>query len=98
MSDLIIISEYCRKTHIDPSFLLLLEETGLIDIHIIDEEKYFSSEQLDDLERYARLYYDLSINIEGIDVINHLLKKMDEMRKEMIVLRNKLHLYSSDDF
>jgi hypothetical protein len=91
--DLIIVSEYCLKTQIEPSFVLLLEEVGLIEINVIAGEKYFSSEQLPDLERFSRLYYDLSVNMEGIDVINHLLNKMEVMRQEIIDLKHKLRLY-----
>lgn len=31
-TDLIIVREYCQKSHVDPSFILSLEEDGLIDI------------------------------------------------------------------
>ncbi len=67
-TDLVIVSEYCQKCHIDPSFIILLEEGGLIDINITDGERYLFSSQLRDLEQYTRMYYDLSINIEGIEV------------------------------
>ena len=65
-TDLVIVSEYCQKCHIDPSFIILLEEGGLIDINITDGERYLFSSQLRDLEQYTRMYYDLSINIEGM--------------------------------
>ena len=68
-TDLVIVSEYCQKCHIDPSFIILLEEGGLIDINITDGERYLFSSQLRDLEQYTRMYYDLSINIEGIEAI-----------------------------
>lgn len=92
-TELIIIREYCQKTRIEPSFFLLLEESGLLDVSEQDNEKYFPASQLQDLERYARLYYDLSINIEGIDVINHLLNKMERMREEISELRNRLDFF-----
>ena len=52
-TDLVIVSEYCQKCHIDPSFIILLEEGGLIDINITDGERYLFSSQLRDLEQYA---------------------------------------------
>ena len=39
------------------------------------------------------MYYDLSINMEGIDAIHHLLEKMEDMRREMSLLRKQLLLY-----
>lgn len=94
-TDLIIVSEYCQKCHIDPSFILLLEEGGLIDLDTVEGEKYLLSSQLRRLEQYTRMYYDLSINIEGIDAIHHLLNRMDLLRQELNRLQNRLRLYES---
>lgn len=92
-TDFIIISEYCKITNTDPSFLSLLEEGGLITIHIEEGEKYILSSQLADLERYSRLYYELSINIEGIDAIHHMLERIEYLQLEIDMLRNRLRLY-----
>ncbi len=97
-ADLIIVSEYCRKTNIDPVFFHQLEEGGLITIFIEDGEKYFPSSQLPDLEKYARLYYDLSINIEGIDVIRNLQDRIRELYQEINHLKHKLTVYDRGFF
>lgn len=89
-TDMIIVNEYCRISHIEPSFVILLGEEGLIDIRTEEGVKYVSVSQLGDLERYSRMYYDLSINIEGIDAIRHLLERMEEMRQEINRLKNRL--------
>ena len=34
-NELIIVSEYCRKCHIEPSFIDLLQEGGLIEVMTI---------------------------------------------------------------
>lgn len=92
-AELIIVSEYCRNSHIDPSFLLSLEEGGLIDIYIMEGQQYLYVSQLPKLEQYTRMYYDLSINIEGIDAICHLLKRIDRLQGELDHLKNRLRLY-----
>lgn len=97
-SELIIVREYCQKSHIEPDFIFLLEEGGLIDITIVEGERYLYSSQLHELERYSRMYYDLSINIEGIDAIHHLLNRVESMQQEIENLKNKLRLYESEDF
>jgi hypothetical protein len=38
----------------------------------------------------VRLHYDLDINIEGIETINHLLEKIEEMQREIAHLKNKI--------
>ena len=68
-TELIIVSEYCHKCHIEPSFIELLQEGGLIEVHIEGGEHYLLVSQLPEVERYSRMYYDLSINMEGIDAL-----------------------------
>ena len=97
-TDLVIVSESCQKCHIAPSFIILLEEGGLIDINITDGERYLFSSQLRDLEQYTRMYYDLSINIEGIEAIHHMLDRMRNLQAEIQSLRNRLHLYEPFGF
>lgn len=92
-TELIIVSEYCHKCHIEPSFIDMLKEGGLINIHTEDNERYLLLSELPNLERYSRMYYDLSINMEGIDAIHHLLERMEGMRREMDALRRQLMLY-----
>ena len=95
-SELIIISEYCDKCHIEPSFIEMLQESGLIDIQAENGERYLLFSQLPDVERYSRMYYDLSINMEGIDAIHHLLERMEEMQREIHSLQNRLRVF--EDF
>ena len=80
-TELIIVSEYCHKCHIEPSFIEMLEEGGLINVHTEGGEHYLLLSELPNVERYSRMYYDLSINMEGIDAIHHLLERMEDMRQ-----------------
>lgn len=97
-NDMIIISEYCDKCHVDPTFIFMLEEDGLIDIQEVDSEKYITTSQLLELEKYTRLYYDLSINVEGIDAIQHLLNRMQIMEHEIYRLKRQLNFYRIKEF
>lgn len=91
-TELIIISEYCLQNNIEPDFIIQLEDEGLIEIHIIDNQKYIPISELKNLDQYARWYYELSINIAGIDVIKNLLDKMNDMQNEINRLRERLRL------
>ena len=46
-----------------------------------------------DVERYSRMYYDLSINIAGIDAIHHMLERIELLQQEVRSLRNELEFY-----
>lgn len=92
---LIIIEEYCKNSRIDSSFVSLLINEGLIDVQVADGQMYLYESQLAELDRFANLYYDLSVNVEGIDIIHNLLKKMENMEKELYILRKRLHVHDN---
>lgn len=92
-TDLIIINDYCDRCQVDPSFIVELADDGLIDIQVIDEERYLPASQLAELERYTHLYYDLSINVAGIDAIHHMLERIENLQREIRSLRNELRFY-----
>ena len=48
----IVISEYCDKCHIEPTFIDMLCESGLIDVEQEGGERYLPFSELPDVERY----------------------------------------------
>ena len=92
---LITVEEFCTSHDIETSFINSLEQTGLIEVKTIEEAGYLDAEQLQQLERYIRFYYELNINLEGIDSIRHLLERVNSMRDEITTLRNRLRLYET---
>lgn len=94
---LISTIEFCTIHDIEISFISSLHDTGLIEIVTIEETEYFDKSQLLQLEKIIRLYYDLGINLEGIETITHLLNRINEMQGEITALKNRLRLYESND-
>jgi chaperone modulatory protein CbpM len=89
---LITITQYCIDCDVEQEFIDALEESGIISFAVVDTERYIREEQLNELERYIQLHYELRINIEGIDAIRHLLVRVDNMQKEIKQLKNRLHI------
>ena len=85
--------QFCTHHQVEYSFIRLLHDNGLVEINSIDNTEFLSEECLPDVERMVRLHYDLDINLEGIEAISHLLKKIDQMQHEMNDLRNRLRFY-----
>lgn len=92
---MVAISEFCTNHKVEISFISALHESGLIEITTVKEEEYIEIDQLSQLEKFIRLYYDLDINLEGIETINYLLQRMSSMDDEIKYLRNKLRLYEN---
>ncbi|MEO8822916.1 MAG: chaperone modulator CbpM [Ginsengibacter sp.] len=86
--ELIPAEEFCIYHNIEYSFISSLEDSGLIRVTSVEQSTYIPSDELEKLEKFVRMHYELDINIEGIETINHLLEKIEEMQKEILHLRN----------
>jgi len=90
---LIAVDEFCSKHNIEVSFVSSLHQTGLIEITTIEENGFIDVKQLEQLEKFIQFYYELEINLEGIETITHLLQRVNAMQDEIITLKNRLGLY-----
>lgn len=93
--DLIPIHDFCVHHNIEISFILSMNKSGLVDIIHIEEKLFLPISQLSHLEKFARLHYDLDINVEGIETINHLLQTIDSLQKDIARLNERLILYEN---
>lgn len=87
---------FCRHHSLEIDFITTLEDYGLLHLTRIEDEQFIEDAELAKVERLARLHNELEINPEGIDVINYLLDKMEEMQSEINQLKSKLGFYVSD--
>ncbi len=93
--EMITVHEFCIHHQVEHSFIDLLCESGLVEIIIVDEKRAVPLNQLPQLEKMVRFYYEMGINLEGIETITHLLKRMNEMQQEIIKFNNRLQLYEN---
>lgn len=94
---LVAVDEFCANHNIEISFISTLQQNGLIKITTISETGYIDQDQLLQLEKIVRLYYELDINLEGIETINYLLQRISSMNDEIIYLRNKIRIYETNE-
>ncbi len=95
IDDLIAVNEFCVNHNIEISFLNLLQQNGLIEISTIESKYFVEKEQLPRLEKFVRFYYDLDINLEGIETITYLLQRIESLQNEIIKLKNRLRFYDA---
>lgn len=93
--NLIAIDQLCTHYHVEMSFFNGLVEYELIEITTIEQTPYLHVDSLHELERIIRLHQDLYINLEGIDSVLHLLKKIDVLQSELSVIKNRLDIYEN---
>lgn len=90
---LIPIDDFCTRNDIEVSFVDSLQQTGLIEITTIEETRFLDTEQLQQIDRFIRFYYELGMNLEGMDSIKHLFLRVNALYDKMKTLRNKICLY-----
>jgi hypothetical protein len=87
---LVPANEFCIHHQVEMNFIYSLRDYGLIDVISNEGNDYLSAEKLNELEKIIRLHYDLDVNMEGIDVILHLLKQLDNAERELGQLKSRL--------
>lgn len=87
-SNKISVEQCCIYYEIETAFVQQLDEYGLIELIHSGKKTYIPFEQLADLEKFMRLYYELEINIAGIDAIHHLLKRIELLQQKLNRLEN----------
>jgi hypothetical protein len=87
----ISVEECCVHYSIETTFVLQLDEHGLIELDRSGQQVHIAYEQLPDLEKYMQLHYELNINMEGLEAIKHLLCRMQHLQQEVRRLENELN-------
>lgn len=82
MSERISREDLVKIYDIEITFFDSLEEAGLVKPVLENETKYLLYEELPDFERFTTWHYDLEVNLPGLEVIHHLLKKMEVLQEE----------------
>ena len=93
--DFIPVILLCSHYKVEVSFFNELDEVGLIDIIKIEQTSYLHHDKINDLEKMIRIYHELNVNIEGIDVVFNLLQKVDDLQSELNTVQSRLRLYEN---
>jgi len=95
--ELVPALQCCTTYNLEYSFINWLSEHELIELHRIEQQVFIPHSQLKDLEQYVTLHHDLDINLEGIEAISHLLKRIGSMQQELDQLRNRLRMFETNE-
>lgn len=95
---LITTSDFCTWHQVEYTFISSLNQSGLIEIQVIDQTEYIPESELQKLEKMVRLHNELEINVAGIEAITHLLQRIENIQEDMRLLRNRLNRYEEDAF
>lgn len=88
--NLVAADDICMYHQVEYTFISSLQDAGLVHLKVVDKVTYLPENELQKLERMIRMHHELEINIAGIEAINHLLERVEQMQEEMRVLRNRV--------
>lgn len=91
----ISLETLCTHYNVELSFFSNLNEIGLIEIQMVQDIQYVHQDSIYEIEKMIRMYQELDVNLEGIDVVFNLLQKIDSLKKELTAVRNRLRLYEN---
>jgi len=91
--NLIAAKQFCIYHEVEDTFITELQQAGLIEVTVVNQDYYIPESELQKLERLTRLHNELEINTAGIEAISHLLQRLEDIHEEMQQLRNKLNAY-----
>ncbi|MFZ4262628.1 chaperone modulator CbpM [Sphingobacterium sp. HJSM2_6] len=84
------VIDICESNRIDQSFIDELQQNGLIEIVIAEDQTYLLEEQVLLVEKFAIWYYDLELNVQGIEVVQHLVQKISQLQEEVRLLKSNI--------
>ncbi len=86
----IYIRDFCQGHSLEEAFLRELQENELLSIEEVDSQPAFPRRELQQLERLVRLHRDLDLGPQGLQVVQQLLDRLDQMEQELWQLRRRL--------
>jgi hypothetical protein len=95
MKQTINIEIICQHYEIEPSFIRRLDDLGLIQLIDVNNGLCVEQQQINQIDKIMRLYHELEINPEGIDVVLNLLKRIKRLEQTLRSAENKLNRYES---
>jgi len=86
----IAIEHLCSHYQLEPVFFESIQEFGLIEYQVVNQQKVISVELVKDLETIMHLHCELEINLQGVEAILHLLQKVNHLQSELETAKIRL--------
>lgn len=86
------ITTFSDHYNIQISFVQELSDLGLIELGEKNGDQFVNEDQLPLLEHFIRLHQDFHINAAGIDVVEDLLGRINELQDKIRLLESKASL------
>lgn len=97
LENYIPISNLCLHYQVELSFFEQINESDLIDIETYDQVQYIAAEKINDVEKMIRLYHELKVSVEHLDIVFNLVNKIEALQSQLKSAQSRLKFYQEID-
>lgn len=90
---LIKFKDVCVHHKLDDVFITQIQEFEMVKIVLKNNIQYISTEEMPVIERVIRLHYDLNINMEGIEVIQQMRSRIENLQEMVHQLKQQIAIH-----
>ncbi|MVZ66653.1 hypothetical protein GQF61_12375 [Sphingobacterium sp. DK4209] len=83
------VVDICQSNKIERRFIQELHQNGLIEIIVEQETEFIEEEQISQIERFSTWHYELEINVQGIEVVQQLIDRIEKLQQEVRILKGR---------
>jgi len=83
-SPLYMISVVSRILEVHPQTLRMYEREGFVSPHRINRQRFYSDDDIEQLDLIIKLIKELGVNKAGVDIILRMRKRMKALQGEMM--------------
>ncbi len=95
ISKYITLREFANFHEISVTLIREFADFGLFEVRQIKNKPYIHIDDMERCERAIRLYKELGVNKEGIEIILEMRQKQEEMQKEITRMKHLLNKYEA---
>jgi hypothetical protein len=95
--EFIAVEVFCSHHRISVSFIDQLHASGLLQVTNIEQKGFVSESEWQKLEQLVRMHYELDINLEGLEVVSHMLDRITSLQSEIVSLKNRLRRFEAGE-
>lgn len=92
-TNFIAAKDLCTVYGMDYNFIIAIKEAGLLEFKEENQDLFVEENLLENFDKLWRLHYEMEINVEGMETINHLLHQLHLLQIELKSAQAKIQFY-----
>ncbi|MBF0557849.1 MAG: MerR family transcriptional regulator [Nitrospirae bacterium] len=97
-SPLYMISVVSRILEVHPQTLRMYEREGFVSPHRINRQRFYSDDDIEQLDLIIKLIKELGVNKAGVDIILRMRKRLKSLQGEVLEMMQYLDAGSRREF